>query len=210
MTALIAINRAGEIVIAADSKATWTPTDPLQLIRKIHEIEGKYFAFAGLAWYRPTQYDFVTVARSVIRQGLSVQETVPLLIGAFQPELEKALTYMLANEADQYRKFTRHAVVLAGLESGLLVLTSVEFKLAEDCSPVELRCEILLHEDRSGYLWSPKESSFTFDKDKETLLEATVRFIESEIEKDSTQVDWPIRALRLTADGREWHEFQKH
>lgn len=168
-TTVLAVRTNNEIIIGADSKATYgmllknyEKASVYQCEGKIHQAGAFFFSCSGLTGYEQQRFDAFDLARSVIKEGRTVSEIMM--------NLEQALGCSLFDAIlDIHRKAPalldpllpekgiKLSILVAGIENGLPVLALREFNPVIPSDPPECvinRNDNIRNDDGTPATWA--------------------------------------------------------
>ena len=104
MTAIAAICRPGEIVIAADSRKL-SPTDSAQTLAcKIRDLNTLFAAVSGINTYAPTNFD-VSQLLPTQMPNVDIGANLDSLCGSILPPLRLALEHLRNDNPDLFQRY---------------------------------------------------------------------------------------------------------
>jgi hypothetical protein len=221
MTAIAAICRTGEIVLAADSRRLGLVSGEQSSVCKIRDLKTLYAVLSGINTYDPTHFD---VSQLIPAQmpDVDIGTNVNSIADAIFPPLRDALEH-LRNE-----------------NPGLFASTAVQkhpmdikFARVQNCVPTLITLRAVVQISESGPptviperhdwpIWgmfdTPACSFVGTDEGVATylalsdngelykgdLVERARSFVQTEIDKHATGIGGPIDILRLTKEGANW------
>jgi len=221
MTAIAAICRDAEIVIAADSRRLNFTTSEQTLVCKIRDLTALFAAVSGINSYDPTQfnvYEILPAEMPAVDIGANVDSIRDLIL----PPLTVALEHLRKNNADLFQRFALQqsplSINFARIQNGRP--TMINFGVGVE---VQGNGPVVITQKRNdwpvhGLFYAPVSSFVgtvegvahyrSLAKSGELyngdLVERARSFVQMEIDKQTPEIGGPIDILRLTVDGANW------
>jgi hypothetical protein len=221
MTAIAAICRPGEIVIAADSRRL-SPTNTAQtVVCKIRDLNTLFAAVSGINTYAPTNFD-VSQLLPTQMPNVDIGINFDSLCDSILPPLRLALEHLRNNNPDLFQRYALQkkpmGIMCARVQNSVptLITLNVDVQVPENGPletiprrnewPVLGLCDdpfcsfVGTDEGVAAYLVLA-ESEELYQGD---LVERARGFVQMEIDKQTPEIGGPIDILRLTVDGASW------
>jgi hypothetical protein len=223
MTAIAAICRDAEIVIAADSRRlNFTTGEQTQtLVCKIRDLTGLFAAMSGINSYDPTQFDAYEILPAEM-PAVDISSSVNSIRDLILPPLTAALEHLQENNADLFQRYAIQkpplTIKFAGLQNGRPAM--IDFRIAveeQGDGPLVItqqREEWPVHglfyapvgyfvgtDEGVAHYRSLVEGGLLYTGD---LVEHARGFVQMEIDKQTPEIRGPIDILRLTVGGATW------
>jgi hypothetical protein len=219
MTAIAAICRPGEIVIAADSRRLNLITSEQTSVCKIRDLRTVFAAVSGINTYAGTGYDISSFIPEQASEG-NLSDIVDSIKRSVLPPLKTALEHLRANNPEAFKKYAMSNappldIKFARVQSGepMMINLSAEV-LHQNNGPIVLvpkqsrypgvnifsalgRAFIGTPEGVAHQLSLPQNYSGDLIKDARN-------FVQMEIDKQVPEIGGPIDILQLTKDGSNW------
>jgi hypothetical protein len=221
MTAIAAICRDVEIVIAADSRRLNFTTGEQTLVCKIRDLTSLFAAVSGINSYDATQfnvYEILPAEMPAVDIGANLDSIKDLIL----PPLTVALEHIRENNADFFQRLALQQpplnISFARIQNGRP--TMINFGVGVE---VQGNGPLVITQKRKdwpvhGLFYAPVgyfvgtdegvahyrslvESGGLYTGD---LVEHARSFVQMEIDKQTPEIGGPIDILRLTVDGATW------
>ena len=221
MTAIAAICRPGEIVIAADSRRLNFTTGEQTCICKIRDLATLFAAVSGINSYDATHFNVSELLPTEMPEadiGINVDSIRDLIL----PPLTLALEHLRSNNPEP---FQRYAVQKSPLD--------IKFARVQNGHPTMINLGVVVADQGDGPLsiipqrndWpvlgiddTPWSSFVGTDEGvadyislanngdlyNGDLVQRARNFVQMEIDKQTPEIGGPIDILRLTVDGSAW------
>jgi len=221
MTAIAAICRHDEIVIAADSRRLNFTTGEQTSVCKIRDLTTLFAAVSGINSYDATQFN-VSVLLPVEMPDVDIRTNVNSVRDLVLPPLTLALEHLRNNNPEL---FQRYALQKSPLD--------IKFARVQDGRPTMINFGVVVADQGDGPLViSPQRSDWPVlgffntpassfigtaegvadylslahsgDLYNGDLVERARSFVQMEIDKQTPEIGGTIDILRLTVDGASW------
>ena len=221
MTAIAAICRDAEIVIAADSRCLNFTTGEQTSVCKIRDLTALFAAVSGIDSYDPTQFNVSKILPGEMPEA-DIRGNVDSISDLVLPPLAVALEHLRNNNADFFQRFAiqksplnitfariqndrptmiNFGVAVAVQGDGSLVITQQRKDWpVHGLFYAPVSAFVGTDEGVAEYL-SLASSGDLYNGD---LVERARSFVQMEIDKQTPEIGGPIDILRLTVDGASW------
>lgn len=221
MTAIAAICRPGEIVIAADSRRLGVTTGEHTLVCKIRDLETLFAVVSGINTYDATDFDVSELIPTQM-PDVDVGTNVDSIRDAILPPLRCALEHLRSDNPDRFQS--------VALQKSPM---NIKFARVQNSVPILINMNVAVQVPQSGPLvitpqredWpilglSDEPVSYFVGTDdgvaaykalansgglyQGDLVQRARNFVQMEIDKLTPEIGGPIDILRLTAEGANW------
>ncbi len=223
MTAIAAICRQGEIVLAADSRRLDPTTGEQTSAWKIRDLTTLFAAVSGINRYDPTHFDVSELLPAEMPEvdvGTNVDSIEHLLV----PPLRLALKHLRSNNPEFFQRYaiqkTPLDIKFARVQNGFPTMINLNVVVASHgdgpvvITPQRYYWPVLgiSAVPRSFFIGTPEgvanyeslADSGNLSFYQGDLVERARGFVQMEIDKQTPEIGGPIDILQLTVNGASW------
>ncbi|HKQ03745.1 MAG TPA: hypothetical protein VJ464_01335 [Blastocatellia bacterium] len=220
-TAIAAIIRPGEIVVAADSRAVDGNNRPdPEPICKIRQSGSVFYVVHGFVENKPTRYDFFSTADTSLNAKGTTLSKIVTFEQTVKSQLEATLQNIKHNNPTRFEEMRVDGAAVGILFFGIQRQKELFFyyrrflisNLRENAVEVDVERHNCPGKDCPfgiALVFAPKEDLEQFQRENPSfwngnLIDATRKFVQKEIDKGLVHIGPPIDILRITKRGADW------
>jgi hypothetical protein len=221
MTAIAAICRPGEIVIAADSRRLSLTNSAQTMVCKIRDLNTLFAAVSGINTYAPTNFD-VSQLLPTQMPNVDIGTNLDSLCHSIVPPLRFALEHLRNSNPDLFQRYALQkkpmGIMCARVQNSVptLITLNVDVQVPEN-GPLETIprrsewpvwglcddpfCSFVGTDEGVATYLALHQGGELYQGD---LVERARGFVQMEIDKQTPEIGEPIDILRLTVGGAIW------